>query len=449
MSNRFFERIAVLVLTTAAVTPRGKPSHTKVGRALASVNLVHLAISLALATGLCHAQNTISTYAGTSNCCAAVDGGPATSAWISVGSLATDKQGNLYIWDTQFSKVRKVSPSGIITTVAGNGTPGYTGDGGPATSAELFASGHGGLAVDGSGNLYISDGQNQVVRKVNAAGIISTFAGTGAPGFSGDGGPANKAQLFYPAGLALDGAGNLYIADSSNNRVRMVNTAGIITTVAGNGNVSYSGDSVQATTTAVDRPEDLTVDNAGNLYIAETSDSRVRKVNASGIISTIAGQTKKTGGFSGDGGPATAATLRGPLGMAVDPSGNLYIADNGNGRVRKVDAAGIITTFAGITGNASSPLGDGGPATSARPGVGERNDCERRSLHIHRHWRHGGRAVQRHGNRSGQLQHLGLGLTNLYRSQQAAHPELDRRRGGPDLHSRQHLRAGGKGCVEQ
>ena len=224
--------------------------------------------------------------------------------------------------------------------------------------------------MDSAGNVYISDGNNHVIRKVDTAGIITTFAGTpGSSGFLGDGSPATKAQLNYPAGIALDTAGNLYIADLDNNRVRKVDTNGIITTVAGDGNVVYSGDGVQATTTTVHSPGGITVDVEGNLYISEGSDSRVRKVDTRGVITTIAGQIKKTIGFSGDGGPATAATLAGPIGLVMDPAGNLYIADNSNGRIRKVDTAGIITTYAGITGKASSPLGDGGPATSAYLGV--------------------------------------------------------------------------------
>ena len=330
-----------------------------------------VAIALALTAAMCSGQGTITTVAGGGSCCTDSDGVQATSIWLTAATgVAMDKQGNLYIWETQSSKVRKVSPSGIITTVAGSGMPGYTGDGGPETSAELSPVGSvTGLAVDSSGNLYISDGNNHVVRKVNSAGVITTVAGNGTGGYFGDNVPATSTGLNFPAGVAVDSAGNLYIADASNNRVRKVNTAGIITTVAGNGNVVYSGDNVPATATAVDRPEGVTVDSQGNLYISETSDSRVRKVGPNGIITTIAGQTKKTNGFSGDGGPATAATLAGPCGLAVDAFGNLYIADNSNGRIRKVDAAGTITTYAGITGTASTPIGDGGPATSAYLGV--------------------------------------------------------------------------------
>jgi len=331
-----------------------------------------VAIALAFTAALCSGQGTITTVAGGASCCADSDGVQATSVWLAgVNGLAMDKQGNLYIWETQTSKIRKVSPSGVITTAAGNGTPGYTGDGSLAISAELFplASGVSGLAVDSSGNLYISDGNNHVVRKVNSAGIITTVAGNGTGGYLGDNVQATATSLFYPGGIAVDSAGNLYIADASNNRVRKVNTAGIITTVAGNGNVVYSGDNMPATATAVDRPDGITVDSEGNLYISESSDSRVRKVGTNGIITTIAGQTKKTSGFSGDGGPATAATLAGPCGLAVDTFGNLYIADNSNGRIRKVDAAGTITTYAGVTGTASTPIGDGGPATSAYLGV--------------------------------------------------------------------------------
>lgn len=336
-------------------------------------NQLALLVTLFSATAVsAFAQGTITTVAGSATCCNSSDGGQATANWLpSAAGIAVDKQGNLYVWDSASSKVRKVNTAGTIVTVAGSGAPGYTGDGGPATSASLFAGGTiSGLAVDDAGNLYISDGQNHVVRQVDASGIIRTVAGTGAPGFSGDGGAASAAQLDYPAGIALDSSGNLYIADSSNNRVRKVDRAGVITTAAGNGNVSYSGDGVQAITTAVDRPEGVAVDGAGNLYISETSSSRVRKVDSSGIITTVAGQTKKTNGFSGDGGPATAATLYGPIGLIVDASGNLYIADNVNGRIRKVDAAGIITTYAGTGGGtASTPIGDGGPAAGAYLGV--------------------------------------------------------------------------------
>ena len=313
------------------------------------------------------AAQTISTYAGGGT--NSSDGIAATGALLQIaGGLAFDRAGNLYIWETGPAKIRKVSPSGTITTFAGNGTSGFSGDGGPATSASLFAgSAVPGLAVDSAGNVYISDSNNQRIRKVNPQGIITTVAGNGTGGYSGDGGPATSAMLFNPAGIAVDSAGNLYIADASNSRVRKVNLQGTISTVAGNGNVVYSGDGVAATATAVHEPGGVALDSAGNLYISETSDSRIRRVNTAGIISTIAGDTKKTNGFSGDGGPATAATLRGPRGLTVDSAGNLYFADNLNGRIRKVDAAGIITTFAGNGTNTFS--GDGGPATAASIGV--------------------------------------------------------------------------------
>ena len=336
------------------------------------IRLVQLPAAFAMTALAGYGQGIITTVAGSSKCCNSADGGLAVDTWLpSASGITVDRQGNLYIWEGGSSKVRKVSPNGIITTVAGNGSFGYTGDGGPALNAGFSSSGSvTGLAVDAAGNLYISDGGNHVVRKVNTAGIISTVAGNGSPGFAGDGGPATSAQLYYPAGIALDSAGNLYIADASNNRVRKVNPAGVISTFAGNGNVRYSGDGVPATTTAVDRPEGMATDSAGNVYVSETSSSRVRKVAPDGMISTVAGVAAGTNGFSGDGGPATAATLYGPIGLAVDPAGNLYIADNVNGRVRKVSAAGIITTYAGIGGGtASTPIGDGGPATSAYIGV--------------------------------------------------------------------------------
>jgi uncharacterized protein (TIGR03437 family) len=311
------------------------------------------------------AQGTISTVAGSGQCCASVDGSAATNAWLTgVSGIAVDKQGNIYITDTASGKIRKVNAAGIISTFAGTGTPGFSGDGGPATSAQLDGSStFTGIAADASGNVYISDATKGIVRKINSAGIITTIAGNGSPGFAGDNGPATAAQLQDPQGLAVDASGNLYIADNRNNRVRKVNAAGVITTVAGNGNAVASGDGGLATAAAAPGPASVALDAAGNLYIAEGG-TDIRKVDTAGKISTVAGQNQVRN-FSGDGGPATAAALKNPLGLGVDSSGNLYIADSQNGRVRKVDAAGIITTIAGITGNASSPLGDGGPSTSA------------------------------------------------------------------------------------
>jgi uncharacterized protein (TIGR03437 family) len=291
------------------------------------------------------------------------DGGPATSAQLSHPSgVAVDGSGNLYIADTYNNVIRKVAAaSGNIATVAGNGTDGYSGDGGLATSAQL--SFPAAVAVDASGNIYIADSYERI-RKVNAAtGIITTVAGNGASGYSGDGGPATSAQLSGPTGVAVDAAGDIYIADYWNQRIRKVTAAtGVITTAAGNGTEGYSGDGGQAATAELNYPWGVSVDAAGNLYISDQYNGRIRKVAAAtGIIATVAG-----GGSAspGDGGQATSASLNTPLGAAVDGSGNLYIADNGNCRIRRVAAAtGIITTAAG---NGTNYSGDGNPATSAQ-----------------------------------------------------------------------------------
>jgi uncharacterized protein (TIGR03437 family) len=329
----------------AAVATGGKVKRRSAGFVAAAV------FSLAVSNG----QSNISTFFNTGS-----------------SGLAIDAQGNVYLTESATARVRKIS-SGVLSTIAGNGTFGYTGDGGPAINAalRLGTGGLSGLAVDGSGNVYFSDSSNNVIRKVTPAGIISTYAGNGAGagtgfgGFGGDNGPATSAQLDSPTDIAIDSDGNLYICDTGNSRVRKVTPGGTITTFAGNGNVVFSGDGVQAATTAVPSPGGIAVDAQGNVYIS--SAVRVRKVTPDGIISTIAGNG--TRGFSGDGGPATAATFRGPIGIAVDQFGNVYVSDNSNGRVRKVDSAGIITTFAGIDGTASTPLGDGGPATSAYLGT--------------------------------------------------------------------------------
>jgi uncharacterized protein (TIGR03437 family) len=312
---------------------------------------------------------TITTVVGddTNGGCSHDDGVPAVTECVMPSGIAFDKQGNLYLVDGV--KVRKVDQSGIITTVAGT-TYGYSGDGGPATSAKLTLQGGSpalsGLAVDSQGNIYISDTHNCAIRLVTAAtGIITTMAG-GTCGNTGDNGPATKASLNYPSGIALDGAGNLYIADNLSNRVRKVDkSSGMISTVAGDGDPLWESDGVAATTTGLRGPVGVRLDSHGNLYIAEGN--RVRKVNTSGIISTIAGSTVNFTNFgsSGDGGLATAALLFGPLDMVVDPAGDIYIADNQNLKVRKIDTGGIISTYAGVFGPVSTPLGDGGPATSA------------------------------------------------------------------------------------
>jgi sugar lactone lactonase YvrE len=249
-----------------------------------------------------------------------------------------------------------VTGSNTITTIAGNGTPGGDGDGGPATSAQLYRPT--GLAFDAQGNMYIADLYANRIRKVNTAGIITTIAGTGFGGFSGDGLPATSAQLNAPEGVAVDGQGNVYIADRNNGRIRKVNPAGTITTFAGGGNLL--GDGGPATSARVASPDGVAVDGQGNVYIADRDQMRVRKVNSAGIITTIAGDG--TQGSGGDGGPAISAQLRFPGGLAIDGQGNVYIADRDNQRIRKVNAAGIITTVAG-TGAICSPnfvCGDGG-----------------------------------------------------------------------------------------
>ena len=302
---------------------------------------------------------TITTVAGDGKQGFSGDGGPATSAQIfDAHGIAFDASGNLYIADTNNWRIRKVSISGIITTVAGKGTEGFSGDGGAATSAELYPWG---VALDPSGNLYIADGRNYRIRKVSTSGIITTVAGKGTKGFSGDGGPAGSAELGFTGGVALDSAGNIYIADGGNNRIRKVSTSGIITTVAGKGTKGFSGDGGPATSAELGSPSGVAVDSTGNIYIDDENNDRIRRVDTSGIITTVAG-----GGSNGlaEGGPATSAELSDPVGLAVDSGGNFYFADLNNGRIRKVSTAGIITTVAGNGDYGYN--GDNIPALSAK-----------------------------------------------------------------------------------
>ena len=270
--------------------------------------------------------------------------------------VAVDSIGNIYIADTNNHRIRKVGIDGIITTVAGNGFAGYSGDGGTATSAGLFFPR--GVAVDSIGNIYIADMENQRIRKVGIDGVITTVAGGG---IGGDGGPATSASLRSPFGVAVDSIGNIYIADFFNSRIRKVGIDGVITTIAGNGSFGYSGDGGQAASASLAWPFGVAVDSIGNIYIGDTFNNRIRKVGTDGVITTIAGNG--LGVYSGDGGQAASASLNNPTGVAVDSIGNIYIADTNNSRIRKVGIDGVITTVAG--GGSFGSLGDGGPATSA------------------------------------------------------------------------------------
>jgi trimeric autotransporter adhesin len=282
-------------------------------------------------------QHLISTFAGGAPPATPV---PATTASIGVPSgVAIDGAGNLFFVGGQC--VFKVDGSGTLTRVAGNSRRGYSGDGGPANNAQLR--GPFGVAVDTFGNLYIADELNQRIRRVSPSGIISTVAGNGVAGFSGDGGPATDAELNNPLGVSVDSAGNIYIADSSNNRIREVSPNGIISTVAGAG-VGIPGDD---TYTGLNGPSSMALDAAGNLYIADRDNMRVEKVTPGGIITTVAGNG--TQGSSGDGGPAASAQLYLPTGVTLDTAGNLYIADFANGRIRKVSPGGLITTYAALS----------------------------------------------------------------------------------------------------
>lgn len=355
-------------------------------------------------------SGVISTIAGTGICGYSGDGGPAKSAQISDSfGIALDRDGNLLITDG--SRIRQITPSGIISTVAGNGTFGYSGDGGPATQASL--AGPFGVFGDAAGNIYIADSGNYVIRKVNTKGIINTVAGNHTSGFSGDGGPATSASLSYVYDVVADGKGNFYIADINNERVRIVNSAGIINTyagnglfgntgsggpatsaaiggvsglllaggklfitaediwavdlttqvinvVAGNGNGGFNGDGNTALSTSFSNPVGIALDGAGGLLVVDSANARVRDIDSSHLVSTIAG------GYLGDGGKATAASLNFSnyvAHIAFDPAGNLYIADNADCRVRKVSPTGLISTFAGT--GICGYSGDGGPAAAA------------------------------------------------------------------------------------
>lgn len=305
-------------------------------------------------------NNIINTIAGGN----LFDGLAATNTILnSPQGSAVDAAGNLYIADTYNHVVRRVDTNGLAKIIAGTGSAGYSGDGGAATNANLFAPMS--VVLDGQGSLIIADGYNNRVRKVNTNGIITAIVGTGfppiTPSQSGNGVAATNAMLNIPIGLALDSSGNLYIADSSDNQIRKVNPSGVISTIANTtGAAGYNFDNSSAVNANINNPTDVAVDSTGNVYIADNANHRIRKINTSGTISTIAGTG--VAGYSGDGASATAAKIKSPSGVSVDSSGAIYLVDSGNNCVRKI-TNGIIRTIAGTSTAGFS--GDGGAGTSA------------------------------------------------------------------------------------
>lgn len=299
------------------------------------------------------AGNGLESYSG--------DGGPASVAQVDApGAVAVDPAGNFYIADSLNHRVRKISTAGVITTVAGTGVAGYAGDGGAAAGAQLNSPM--GVAADAYGDLFIADTGNNRIRKVTASGIIYTVVGNGNAGFFGDGGLGPLAALHAPASVAVDAAGNLYIADTGNHRVRAATQTLIVRTIAGTGQPGFSGDDGPATNAQLNSPSAVALDGAGNLYIADRDNGRIRRVTLSGTIGTVAGSATAIG--IGDGGSALAAMLAAPQGVAVDGVGDLFISDTGHNRLREVFSNGTIVTVAGNGGRGFS--GDGGPAAGAQ-----------------------------------------------------------------------------------
>ncbi len=304
----------------------------------------------------------ISTLSGNGTAGNSGDGGPATAAeqYYPYG-MSTDAAGNLYLAESGGQTIRKINTSGIISRIAGNGVQGFSGDGGPATAAEFYNTCDA-SSVDKFGNIYIADDENNRIRKVNTSGVITTIAGDGTYGFGGDGGPATAAIIAWPSGLAVDAAGNVLVADYMNSAIRKISTSGIMSTIAGQGISGFSGDGGPATASYLYSAIGVALDATGNIYIADSYNMRLRVINTSGIISTIAGNGVAS--FSGDGGPATAAEFNGLRHIAIDPSNNIIIGDCFNNCVRIINTSGIISTVAGI-GGVTGFSGDNGPATAA------------------------------------------------------------------------------------
>jgi predicted lipoprotein with Yx(FWY)xxD motif len=322
--------------------------------------------------------NTISTVAGggrlTSVCNADYtdchldfgDGGPATGAFMALPwGVATTPDGGSVISDMNWSQVRRVSPTGTITRLAGTNRNGFAGDGGPATNAELNMPM--GVAVQADGGVLIADSNNHRIRRVSPAGTITTVAGNGTEGFSGDGGAATAAELDLPVDVAATRDGGFLIADYGNNRIRRVSPAGTITTVAGSGAEGFSGDGGRATAARMGFPDSVSATADGGFLISDYEYNRVRRVSPTGTIATVAGSGGLgQGGFAGDGGPALGARFDSISDAVETPDGGLLISDTGNNRVRRVSPTGTVTTVAGSGGWLGGFSGDGGLATLAQ-----------------------------------------------------------------------------------
>ncbi|MFN0104513.1 MAG: BACON domain-containing protein, partial [Bryobacteraceae bacterium] len=310
-------------------------------------------------------QGTISTYAGTGLQGLTGDGGPATRAtFLSVTGLAADLTGNLFVADRDNYRIRHINPAGIVNTVAGNGGFRFFPSATPAANA--FLSTPYGVSIDSAGDILIADTFANRIRLISTAGLTTTLAGTGVRGYSDGAGIAAEAALAGPTGATPDGLGNVYIADTDNHLIRKVSADGKIINVAGNGNAGFSGDGGAALSASLNLPQQVVLDRAGNLYISDRGNHRVRRVTPAGVISTFAGNGQAR--YAGDGGPAISASLNTPRGLAFDAAGNLYIADAGNGRVRRVSPAGVISTVAG-GGFRPGAAADSFPALEAQFGT--------------------------------------------------------------------------------